>query len=205
MSYRIDSAKPLPEPVLEYRWLDPRWQTSVNIFMGIQIFSVKKIQLKLAANWRPFCLGFNVLKLLPKTASQGICFWHVDIMAVRQRPGSRLSKHIRYTSIPLTPPPPPPPPRAQFRRRDTQMQFLERKVLYLDYNFIEGCSWEYTWQQGSIGWGCGLAPNRRQAITWTNVKPVHWRMYAALRGDKLRPKSPKLCPGLHGAAGNLVV
>ena len=30
----------------------------------------------------------------------------------------------------------------------------------------------------SIGSDNGLAPNRRQAITWTNDDPVHWRMYA---------------------------
>ena len=26
----------------------------------------------------------------------------------------------------------------------------------------------------------GLAPDRRQAITWTNDDPVHWRIYAVL-------------------------
>ena len=36
-----------------------------------------------------------------------------------------------------------------------------------------------------IGWGNGLAPNRRQAITWTNDGPVHWRIHAALGGDEL--------------------
>ena len=35
----------------------------------------------------------------------------------------------------------------------------------------------------SSGSGNGLAPNRRQAITWTNADPVHWRIYAALEGD----------------------
>ena len=30
------------------------------------------------------------------------------------------------------------------------------------------------------GSGNGLAPNRRQVITWTNDDPVHWRIYAAL-------------------------
>ena len=30
--------------------------------------------------------------------------------------------------------------------------------------------------------GSGLAPNRRQAITWNNADPVHWHLYAAL-GD----------------------
>ena len=24
-----------------------------------------------------------------------------------------------------------------------------------------------------------LAPNRRQAIIWTNIDPIHWRIYAA--------------------------
>ena len=32
----------------------------------------------------------------------------------------------------------------------------------------------------------GLVPNRRQAIIWTNADPVHWRIYVALGGDKLR-------------------
>ena len=27
---------------------------------------------------------------------------------------------------------------------------------------------------------------KRQAITWTDADPVHWRIYAALRGDELR-------------------
>ena len=31
----------------------------------------------------------------------------------------------------------------------------------------------------------GLAPNRRQTITWINADPVHWRIYAALGGDEL--------------------
>ena len=35
-------------------------------------------------------------------------------------------------------------------------------------------------QWASIRSGNGLAPNRRQAITWTNADPFHWRMYAAL-------------------------
>ena len=32
-----------------------------------------------------------------------------------------------------------------------------------------------------------LAPNRRQAIIWTNTDPIHWRLYAALVGDGLMP------------------
>ena len=39
--------------------------------------------------------------------------------------------------------------------------------------------------ENSIGSGNGLAPKRRQAITWTNADPAHWRIYAALGGDEL--------------------
>ena len=35
------------------------------------------------------------------------------------------------------------------------------------------------------GSGNGSAPNRQQAITWSNTDPVHWRLYAALGGDEL--------------------
>ena len=39
-----------------------------------------------------------------------------------------------------------------------------------------------------IGSGSGLAPNRHQAITWTNADPVLWRLYAALGGDESTDK-----------------
>ena len=32
----------------------------------------------------------------------------------------------------------------------------------------------------SIGLDNGLAPNRRQAIIWTNAGLIYWRIYAAL-------------------------
>ena len=31
-----------------------------------------------------------------------------------------------------------------------------------------------------------MAPNKRQAIIWTNDDPVHWRINAALGGDELK-------------------
>ena len=37
----------------------------------------------------------------------------------------------------------------------------------------------------AFGSGTGLAPNRRQAITWTNDDLVHWRIYAALGRDEV--------------------
>ena len=37
----------------------------------------------------------------------------------------------------------------------------------------------------STGLDNGLAPNRWQAITWTDAEPIHWRTYAAPGGDEL--------------------
>ena len=36
----------------------------------------------------------------------------------------------------------------------------------------------------SIGSDNGLAPNRRQAIIWTNDSPIHGRIYAAWKGNE---------------------
>ena len=30
-----------------------------------------------------------------------------------------------------------------------------------------------------------MAPNKRQAIIWTNANLIHWRIYSALAEDKL--------------------
>ena len=44
------------------------------------------------------------------------------------------------------------------------MHLRKWKVLYFD----------------SIGLDNGLAPNRRQAIIWTNADLIHWCIYAAV-------------------------
>ena len=72
-----------------------------------------------------------------------------------------------------------------FRRRLFQSHFDEWNFFYFNSNFTEVCSQGSNWQQGSIGSDNGLAPDRWQAITWTNVNPIHWRIYAALREDEL--------------------
>ena len=72
-----------------------------------------------------------------------------------------------------------------FRRGHFQLHFHEWKVLYFDSNFTEVCFLGPNWQKVIITSGNGLAPNRRQAITWSNVDPVLWRIYAALGGDEL--------------------
>ena len=42
------------------------------------------------------------------------------------------------------------------------------------------------WQWPNIGLNNALAPNRRQAIIWTNADPIHWLMYAAVGGDEVK-------------------
>ena len=42
------------------------------------------------------------------------------------------------------------------------------------FNFTEVCSWAFDWQYVSIGSGNGLAPNRWQAIIWTNDGLVYF-------------------------------
>ena len=39
--------------------------------------------------------------------------------------------------------------------------------------------------KNSVSLDNGLAPNRWQAIIWTNPVPIHCRIYAALGGDEL--------------------
>ena len=65
------------------------------------------------------------------------------------------------------------------------MHFREWKVLYFDSNFTEVCPQGSNRQSSSIGFDNGLAPNRRQAIIWTNAEPINWRIYATLGGDEL--------------------
>ena len=59
--------------------------------------------------------------------------------------------------------------------------FFKGKVLNFKYILIKiyslGSNWHYT----SIGSDSGLAPNRWQAIIWSNDDPFLWRIYASLR------------------------
>ena len=59
------------------------------------------------------------------------------------------------------------------------------KILSLDQNFTEVCSWGSNRQEPSIGLDNGVEPNRWQAIISANAEPIHWRIYAALGGDDL--------------------
>ena len=59
------------------------------------------------------------------------------------------------------------------------------QVRNFDKYFTEVCSYESNWLEPSTGLDNGLAPNRRQAIIWTNTDPIHWRKYVELVGDEL--------------------
>ena len=56
------------------------------------------------------------------------------------------------------------------------MRFLEWILFYFGSNFAEICSHWYNQQFSSIGSDNGLAPNRRQAIIWTNDGLVYRRI-----------------------------
>ena len=58
------------------------------------------------------------------------------------------------------------------------------------FSFTEARSEWSNWQQPRIGLDNDLAPNERKAIIWTNADPIHWRIYAALRGDELSHWNP---------------
>ena len=59
---------------------------------------------------------------------------------------------------------------------------IKSLVFWFEFHLILFPTVQYT--EPSIGLDNGLAPNRRQAIIWTNVNPIHWRIYAVLGGDE---------------------
>ena len=65
---------------------------------------------------------------------------------------------------------------AAIPRTTFKMHFHELKILYVDSNFTQVCSYGSHWQQASIGLVNGLAPNTRQATIWTNSDLNHWRI-----------------------------
>ena len=69
---------------------------------------------------------------------------------------------------------------------------LEWKVWNFKWNFNEICYLGPNWQYGNIGSDNCLAPNRRQAIIWTNDGLGYWRIYASLSFDELTNISTRL-------------
>ena len=75
---------------------------------------------------------------------------------------------------------PPPPHSGQNGRHFTDDIF---KRIFFEFHWSLFPRVQLT--KPGIGLGNGLAPKRRQAITWTNADLIHWRIYAALGEDEL--------------------
>ena len=58
------------------------------------------------------------------------------------------------------------------------LHFLEIRFVYFDYDLTGACPSRSNWPYISMVSGNGLAPNRRQAITWAHDDPVHWQSYS---------------------------
>ena len=65
--------------------------------------------------------------------------------------------------------------------------------MYFDSNFIEICSQGSKWYS-SIGSDNALAPNRQQAIIWSNDGLVYWCIYASLGLNELSQYAVEFCP-----------
>ena len=52
--------------------------------------------------------------------------------------------------------------------------------MQFDSNFTEICYQRCSQQWSNIGSDNGLAPNRRQAIIWTNDGLIYWNIYVSL-------------------------
>ena len=63
MACRLDGAKPLSEPLLEYCWLDPWEQTSWNFTRNWIIFIQENAFENVVCEMGSICLGLNVLRL----------------------------------------------------------------------------------------------------------------------------------------------
>ena len=66
-------------------------------------------------------------------------------------------------------------------------------VLWLKFHWNLLLPAQLTITQHWLNNGLKLAPNRRQAIIWTNADPIHWRIYGALGGDELKTAHKRNC------------
>ena len=137
--------------------------TSLGIVYSTVNSGAIKGNIKALRHW-PLCEEFTGDRWIPRTKGQwrGKCFhlmtsswtvcqgyWAPGDPAINSSPPGKNGRH--------------------FGRRQFQMHFLEWKWHNSDSISTEICFQESNWQYPSIGSGNGLAPNRRQVITWTNA------------------------------------
>ena len=87
---RID-VKSLSEPILPYCQMDPKEYISVKFYLKFPNFHSRRYALKCrsSGNWRPFCLGLNVLNtctLLFKSNGIFFCGGKIWCLFLRYRP-----------------------------------------------------------------------------------------------------------------------
>ena len=70
-----------------------------------------------------------------------------------------------------------------FGRRHFQMHCFDWKTRISINNSLKFVPKSPINNTPAFGSDNGLAPTTRQAIIWTNVDPIHWRIYAALGVD----------------------
>ena len=169
-----------------------------EILIEIYVFSFKKMHLEMSSGkWRLFCFGLNVFKL-PLLASSvpahaphtsrtinkriqqhpSLCICQAK---TRNGPETGGFVHARRTSD---------------LQNETDIMFdtlRQRQIgrhlpddifkcifvnenVWISINIWQACCWQYS----SIGSDNGLAPNRRQAIIWTNDVTDCRRTYASL-------------------------
>ena len=135
MACRLDGAKPLSEPMLEYCWLGPWEQTSPpsEILIEIRPFSFKRMHWKMSSEkWCPFCLRLNVLNNPNLNAGLilNIYLPSSDHFIGQSKTPSGIAKsgifnnpHLTHWGRDKWPP---------FSRRHLQMHFLEWKCINFD-------------------------------------------------------------------------
>ena len=90
---------------------------------------------------------------------------------------------IKQITADLTPPPPPPPPPPPGKYgRHFGTRYFQTHFLVLNENVTISTQISHA----SFASGNVLAPNRRQAITWSNADPVYPSIYAAPGGDEFK-------------------
>ena len=69
--------------------------------------------------------------------------------------------------------------------KDTFKCISLNEIFNITWNFTKICYLASNWQYGNIRSYNGLAPNMRQAIIWSNVGMLYWRIYAPLAFNEL--------------------
>ena len=137
------------------------------------------MHLIMSGNWRPYCFGLIMLTGTRKCNAKRKSPWR-GIPADRHL--KRLLTWCRHGLDTLR-------PRQNGRHFADDICkgiYLNENFSILHKNFTAICSLGSNRHNGSIVSDDGLAPNRRQAIIWTNVDMLYWRIYAPLGLNELK-------------------